>query len=98
MCGETPVLVMQGRVHPYEDVDNQTLLRPIRSLIKFGCEVVIITNAAGGVNHCLEPGDLVVGKDYINLSGCSPLVGPNDERFAIQPKAGVIRNIVGLTN
>jgi purine-nucleoside phosphorylase len=49
-----------------------------------GVKVLILTNAAGGINAGFEPGDLMVIDDHINLLGGSPLTGPNDERFGVR--------------
>jgi purine-nucleoside phosphorylase len=72
------VLAMQGRVHYYEGHDLATVVFPIRSLIAAGCATLIITNAAGGVDPTMTPGQLVILSDHLNLMGASPLRGPND--------------------
>ncbi len=80
-CGETNVLAMQGRVHLYEGHPISQVVLPARTLVKVGCEVLVITNAAGGINTALEPGDLVLIGDHINFTGQNPLVGDNDDRL-----------------
>lgn len=70
---------MQGRVHFYEGHDARTLVFPARTLLTLGAEILIITNAAGGLVH--EPGTLMVITDHINLFPDHPLRGPNDERI-----------------
>jgi len=81
--GEGPstveVLAMQGRVHFYEGHDMQRVAFPARVLIAAGCKTLIITNAAGGVDPTLKPGEIVILKDHLNLLPVSPLRGPNDE-------------------
>ena len=72
------VLAMQGRVHAYEGHDLQTVVLPVRALIGAGCQVVLLTNAAGGVGEGLAAGDLVLIRDHLNLVGGSPLRGEND--------------------
>lgn len=72
------VLVMQGRVHSYSGHDLQTVVLPIRSLIAAGCNTIILTNAAGGIQRGLKPGMLVVICDHINFLFQSPLRGEND--------------------
>jgi purine-nucleoside phosphorylase len=72
------VLAMQGRVHAYEGHDLQTVVLPVRALVGAGCQVVLLTNAAGGVGEGLAAGDLVLIRDHLNLVGGSPLRGEND--------------------
>ena len=75
------VLCMQGRVHFYEGHSPASLALVIRSYKKVGIEKMILTNAAGSLNSDMGPGSLMVISDHINLSGCNPLIGPNDEEF-----------------
>lgn len=75
------VAVMAGRIHAYEGHGQCEVVLPVRTLIRLGCEVIILTNAAGGINTLYTPGDLVMIKDHINLSGNNPLLGPNIESF-----------------
>ena len=77
--GGAEVLALQGRVHYYEGHDLPTVVWPVRVLIAAGCRTLIITNAAGGVDEAMKPGELVVLSDHLNLVGASPLRGPNDE-------------------
>ncbi|MSP59356.1 MAG: purine-nucleoside phosphorylase [Myxococcales bacterium] len=72
------VLAMQGRVHFYEGHDLATVVWPVRALCAAGCNTLIITNAAGGIDHALRPGDLVILSDHLNLLADSPLRGEND--------------------
>jgi purine-nucleoside phosphorylase len=74
-----PVAVMRGRAHLYEGHSAQTVVFGVRVLGRLGAEVLVATNACGGVNEALAPGDLVLVSDHLNLQGTSPLVGPNDE-------------------
>lgn len=74
---ETPVLVMQGRVHLYEGHPAALLALCVRAARLIGCETLVVTNAAGGVNPDLLPGDIVLIEDHINLMLTNPLVGPN---------------------
>lgn len=75
------VLCMQGRVHFYEGHSPASLALVIRAYKKVGIEKMILTNAAGSLNSDMGPGSLMVISDHINLSGCNPLIGPNDEEF-----------------
>ena len=78
---DTPIAVMQGRVHAYEGYTPEQVTFPIRVLGRLGITTLILTNAAGGVRLDLHQGQLVLISDHINLTGRHPLVGPNDERF-----------------
>jgi purine-nucleoside phosphorylase len=79
--GTVEVLALQGRVHYYEGHDLQRVAFPARLLIGAGCQTLIVTNAAGGIDATLEPGEIVILADHLNLLGGSPLRGPNDERL-----------------
>ena len=79
--GEIPVAAMQGRVHFYEGYALSEVIFPMRVFARMGIRAVILTNAAGGINHNFGQGALVVLSDHINLQGSNPLIGPNDERF-----------------
>jgi purine-nucleoside phosphorylase len=79
-----PVAALSGRLHYYEGHDWRTVTFATRVLGVLGVKVLILTNAAGGVNTALAPGDLMVIDDHINLLGGNPLAGPNDERFGVR--------------
>ena len=80
-AGKVPVVMMQGRFHCYEGWDAGQIAFPIRVLRRWGVEILVLTNAAGGVNLSFHPGDFMLIRDHINLSGRNPLVGSNDERI-----------------
>lgn len=78
----TPVYVLEGRLHYYEGHRLSDIVYPVRLLHALGCEVLVLSNAAGGLNAAWALGDLMVIEDHINLPGlvgANPLVGPNDE-------------------
>ena len=75
-----PVLVMQGRVHFYEGYSMSQVTLPVRVMLRLGLEMMIVTNAAGGVNPEFAPGDVMLITDHLNLigmTGANPLMGPN---------------------
>ena len=75
-----PVVVMQGRAHYYEGYSMAQITLPVRVMQRLGVRILIVTNAAGGVNPDFEPGELMMLTDHLNLigmAGLSPLRGPN---------------------
>lgn len=79
-CGKT-VVIMAGRYHYYESGDMQTTAFPARIMVALGIRRMIITNAAGCVNKSWKPGQLMLIRDHINLSGGNPLIGQNLDEF-----------------
>ena len=80
----TPVLLQAGRYHAYEGHPMEVVVAPVRVAAALGVEVLITTNAAGGIDSRLGPGDLMLIEDQINLAFCGPLAGPvygGEERF-----------------
>jgi purine-nucleoside phosphorylase len=75
---EVVVACLQGRAHLYEGHAPERVVFGARLLGRLGCEVVLLTNAAGGVRPSLSPGALMLLTDHLNLTGASPLVGPNE--------------------
>jgi purine-nucleoside phosphorylase len=72
---------LSGRAHFYEGHDLRTVSFGARVIGRLGVKVLILTNAAGGINVELKPGTLMVMDDHINLMGSNPLVGPNEDAF-----------------
>jgi len=70
-----------GRRHYYEGVGWEPVVLPIEMLRRMGCQNVLLTNASGGINPTLRPGDFVIIRDHINLVGVNPLVGPHVEQW-----------------
>jgi purine-nucleoside phosphorylase len=75
------VAALSGRAHVYEGHDFRTVTFATRVLGVLGVRVLVLTNAAGGINVAFTPGTLMVIEDHINLMGGNPLTGPNDERL-----------------
>lgn len=75
-----PVFVMQGRVHYYEGYSMSQVTLPVRVMQMLKMEMLIVTNAAGGINPDFVPGDVMLITDHLNLAGMAglnPLIGPN---------------------
>jgi len=71
------IIVLSGRAHHYEGFSPEELVFPVRALKFCGVKILIITNAAGGINRTFSPGDLMAVSDHINLMGFNPLRGGN---------------------
>jgi len=76
-----PVVALQGRFHLYEGNDPGLVVQPVLLFRQLGASLVILTNAAGGVNPAYRPGTLMVISDHINLTGKTPLLGPNADEL-----------------
>lgn len=94
------VAVMAGRFHLYEGWSAAEVVAPIRALARLGADLLLMTNAAGGMRPGMNPGDLMLVSDHINLTGRNPLLGqvrPGEERFPDMSSpydAGVRRTIL----
>ena len=75
--GGTPVVMLQGRFHVYEGNDPGLVVQPVLLFRRLGAEIVVLTNAAGGVDPGFGPGTLMIIRDHLNLTGRTPLLGPN---------------------
>jgi purine-nucleoside phosphorylase len=103
VCGQLggkAVVAMEGRFHYYEGYSLQEVTLPVRVFKALGCEVLIVSNACGGMNPQWAKGDLMAIEDHINLLGDNPLIGPNDDglgdRFPDMCNA-YDRELLGLT-
>ena len=84
MLGGKRVVCMQGRFHYYEGHDLSAIALPVRVFKALGCQALVLTNAAGGVNWDFAVGDFMLITDHINFMGANPLRGANDE--AVGPR------------
>lgn len=78
------VLALAGRLHLYEGHPAPLVALPVRLFHALGARTLILSNAAGGIRRTFRPGDLMLIRDHLNLTGQNPLVGlvePGDTRF-----------------
>lgn len=78
--GGKTVMAMQGRFHYYEGWTMDQVVLPVRVMKLLGIEVLMVSNAAGGMNPAFSVGDLMIIRDHINLLP-NPLIGPNLDDF-----------------
>ena len=84
VCGQLqnlPVIAMEGRFHMYEGYPLKQITLPVRIMRALGAELLVVTQACGGMNPYYQAGDLMVIDDHINLMGDNPLIGINDDRL-----------------
>ncbi len=82
--GNTKVMLMSGRFHFYEGYNMQEVTLPVRVMKYLGCELLLVSNAAGGMNPNFKVGDLMIIKDHINLFPEHPLRGTNNASVGVR--------------
>jgi purine nucleotide phosphorylase len=73
--GATPVAILQGRAHYYENGRADEMKGAIQAMAELGCETLLQTNAAGSLRLDMPPGSLMAITDHINFTGVNPLFG-----------------------
>jgi len=79
--GGKRVAAMEGRFHFYEGYSLEEVTFPVRVLRQLGAKILVVSNAAGGLNLTYKKGEIVTITDHINFMGVNPLVGPNEEKL-----------------
>jgi purine-nucleoside phosphorylase len=88
--GPVRALVYLGRSHLYEGLSVDAVVHGVRTAAAAGCQVIVLTNASGGINAGYRVGQAVLIGDHLNLTGRSPLTGP-------EPPPGYASRFVDLT-
>src|SRR5260370_22068995 len=77
-------MAMEGRFHFYEGYTLKQITFPVRVMRAMGCDILIVSNACGGMNPQWAKGDIMLIEDHINLLSDNPLIGRNDDRLGVR--------------
>ncbi len=79
--GGVPAVLLQGRFHLYEGIAPGLIVQPVLLMGRLGASTIVLTNAAGGLNPAFAAGTLMAIADHLNLTGRTPLLGPNADEL-----------------
>ena len=71
--GGRAVALLRGRKHAYEGGDAAAMKGPICSLAATGCQILVLTNAAGSLDASMHPGSFMLIADHLNMAQRTPL-------------------------
>jgi len=75
--GKRCVCFQMGRIHGYEGIPPAAVTQTVMVPRLLGVKNFVLTNAAGGLSLAYKPGDVMLIRDHVNLTGANPLVGKN---------------------
>jgi purine-nucleoside phosphorylase len=78
------VALLQGRPHLYEGWTARDVALPVYLMRALGAYRLVVTNAAGGLNPALGPGDVMLIEDHLNFTGANPLTGPDEPALGLR--------------
>lgn len=76
--------LMQGRLHLYEGWAARDVALPVYLLKALGARMLVVTNAAGGLNPDFRPGEVMLIEDHLNFTGANPLIGPDEPGLGLR--------------
>ncbi len=82
--GDKDVVMLSGRFHFYEGYPMEVVTFPVRVFGLLGVKLLVVTNAAGGMNPTFRTGDIMVIEDHISFLMPNPLIGPNVEEWGVR--------------